>query len=171
MRESPTPLAAAPLRSAPPPCPCSWQFPQLAAVAVLLLSSTGRICANPNFQRVDRALRCWAAPATCELAVAPGAACTAVSCPLCMRCQVALVLAAFAAVGHCLYASELRQRRAFLATRPDTPQRPSCDDAMSVDGPPLAPASGLGPGLLDYWLSFALPATCALFSFVAASQL
>ena len=142
-------------------------------MAAILLGSAGRICANTNFQRLYRALRgCTAAGASCELApaLALGAECTPTTCPLCMRCQVALTLAGLVAVGHCLYAAELRQRAAFLAARPPSPAG-LCGDGAGADEPAPVPAPGLSPRLADYWLSFALPATCALFSYVAASQM
>ena len=151
-----------------PPNPGRWQFPQLAAVAAVLLGSAGRICANPNFQRLYRPLRCWTAAGACELApaaaLAPGAECTPTACPLCMHCQVSLVLGGLVAVGASLYAAELHQRAAFLAARPPRP-------AAAYDEPGSALAAGMAPCLADFFLSFALPATCALFSFVAIGQM
>lgn len=138
---------------APPPCR-RFKFPLLGAASALLLSNTGRMCSNPNFASSYAALFSWlhlpAALAGPAGQLWPSAA------HLCSSCQTLAVLSALTVTGHWLYATELRQRRAFLVEMGAAGQQ--------------GPAAHALPSTSEYWTSFAIPAACCLYTYIAAAQ-
>ena len=93
-----------------------------------------------------------------------GASCpAAVDQQVCGSYQACIILASLAGLGWFFYSAELQQRRAFRA-------------ALAADLSSTAPRrlSAAPPADLacasEYWLSFALPAVCSLFSFAVAAQ-
>lgn len=128
----------------PPPCmppsPGRFKFPLLGAASALLLLNTGHVCSNPNFQSSYAVLQRWLRLPTARV---------------CAACQMLAVLVALDATGHWLYTTELRQRQAFLAE-------------AGAEGR-AGPSARQLPSALEFWTSFAIPATCCLYSYVAVS--
>lgn len=165
------------------PGPCRWLFPQLAATSLLLLAHTPSICANADVG-ATYSLLCRALPAA---AVGGDCSSPAVTQQLCRAWQPAVVLLMLALAGHHAFATELRQRAAFLAQRLGQAGGRAPDAALpsiapGSNGPPAAAApcgrrlgaggrcgSGGAACLADFWLSFLTPAACCLFSFACAA--
>lgn len=100
------------------PLPFRWLFPQLAALAVALLTQTEALCRNADMQQgftflASLALRLPALPAPLSGGVSPASAAAAAH-MACAWLQPAAVLLAFAAIGAYMYSAELSQRRTFL---------------------------------------------------------
>jgi hypothetical protein len=117
---------------------------------------------------------------------------------LCSGCQACVLLVALAGIGYCLYIAELRERHAFLAAllpaaAPTTPA-PAHPDPQAHLGTARKDGKGDNNGSGDdcgggsavprcrqpipadlacaseYWLSFALPAVCGLYTYSVAGQ-
>ena len=122
---------------------------------------------------------------------------TAAGAQLCSGWQACILLAAFASIGCCLYMAELRERRAFLAALPSAPitPAPAQADPRAHKGTAHKDGEGDGDGssgggvgggssapprrppvptdlacASEYWLSFALPAVCGLYTYSVAGQ-